>query len=117
LEGPETALHIEVITDSFHFSSFFKLQKSFFFKDTPDEVRGEDMGHPSFLLFSMHYLCFGQIFSRALTAKLKGELLCRAYCSFASNKLPVNYIWETVCAAKTYGHLIANTFTSGLPYT
>lgn len=86
-------------------------------KETPDEVTSEDLGHLPFLLFSIHYLCSGQIFFRALTAKLKDELLYRAYCSFAFNKLPVNYIWETVCSAKTYGHLIAKTFTSSLPYT
>lgn len=86
-------------------------------KETPDEVMSEDLGHLSFLLFSIHYHCSGQNFSRALIVKLKGEVHCRAYCGFASNKLPVNSIWERVCSAKTYGHLAAKMFTSSLLHT
>lgn len=62
-------------------------------KKIPDKVMSEDLGHLPFLLLSIHYFCSGQIFSKALTAQLKAELLCTAYCS-----LSLTYCqpaWET----------------------
>lgn len=73
-------------------------------------------GHVPFLLFPVHHFCAGQIFSRALTAELKGELLGRAHRSF-SFEPPLGDTRQTVCSAKTYHHSIAETFTSSLPYT
>lgn len=82
-------------------------------KKIPDKVMSEDLGHLPFLLLSIHYFCSGQIFSKALTAQLKAELLCTAYCSL-SLTLPASL---GNFSAKTCGHLIAKTFTPSLPHT